>query len=143
MPKFIRPRQTPVLKRDLTDKSWKILHHIDAILIEFDQRDALSYRAIRRQLNRVPRSRRGLNLTDRVVELYCANRMKIKRSSALKMSIRNSMLGLNQMAEFGVFADRLRKTIAPMVLTNHGLLLPFAQRDQAVIADDLTSLFYC
>ncbi|MEL6682208.1 MAG: LicD family protein [Pseudomonadota bacterium] len=141
MPKLIRPRRPPVQKRPLSDTSWQVLHDIDALLLDRETRDQHSYKSIRRRLNSVPRAQRGLDWTERVVALYCVKGMRLRRCAALKINIRNRRMEQQEEAEFEAFAERLRQTIAPMVLTNHGMLLPFAHRDQDEVAQDLVDLF--
>jgi hypothetical protein len=117
------------------------LRQVDALLLDREKRVNVSYAEIRKTLNRVPRAERGLDWTERVVALYCVKQMKEARSSALKINIRNMRLEEAETQPLDAFNNRLRDTLAPMVLTNHGLHLPFAARDQDEVAQDLKELF--
>lgn len=141
MPKLIRPRQPPIQKRNLSNASWEVLRQIDEILLDRERRDKLSYHFIRAKLNRVPRLERGIDWTERVVALYCCKGMRENRCAALKREINNERLRRQQPEKLEEFNGRLRKTLFPLMLTNHGLSLPFAHRDQKEVARDLVSLF--
>lgn len=141
MPKLFRPREVPKQSRPLSARTWAILQEIDTLLLDREKRAQQSYAEIRRVLNRVPRAERGIDWTERVVALYCVKGMKTQRSAALKINIRAMRLEKEQNAELDEFLERLRKITAPYILTNHGLQLPFAHRDQDEVADDLIALF--
>jgi len=141
MAQLIRPRTPPKQRRALSAKSWEILHKLDATLLDEDERKRRDYKSLRRELNQVPRAERGMDWTERVVALYCVKREKIGRSAALKINLRLARLEAGQTEELETFLARLRETIAPMVLTNHGLQLPFSNMNQDEIARDLLGVF--
>lgn len=141
MPKLIQPRKVPKQSRDLSPASWEILHEMDALLLDREKRELQPYDALRARLNMVPRAERGVDWTERVVALYCVKNRKIGRSAALKINIRKVRLEAGQQVELDAFYARLSDTTAPYFLSNHGLLLPFAQRDQDEVSDDLLALF--
>lgn len=141
MPKLIKPRVPPKARRPLSAASWKILHDIDALLLDHAARDNENYATLRARLNKVPRAERGLDWTERVVALYCVKRMRTSRAAALKIMIRKLRLESNEEEALNAFLARLGKTLHPYRLTNHGLMLPFNQRDQDQIAKDLQELF--
>ena len=141
MPKLIRPRVPPIQRRELKETSWDILHEIDEILLDHEKRDQLSYKSIRSKLNRISRAERGLDWTERVVALYCVKRMRENRCASLKIEIKNQRLKNGERDKLEAFNARLRDTLYPMVLTNHGLSLPFSHRDKTAVAKELTELF--
>lgn len=141
MAQLIRPRTPPKQRRALSAKSWEVLHALDATLLDEEKAKRRDYKSLRKELNQVPRAERGLDWAERVVALYCVKRLRTGRSAALKINIREARLAAGQIAELDSFLERLRKMIAPFVLTNHGLQLPFANRDQDEIARDLLGVF--
>lgn len=141
MAQLICPRKPPKQWRALSAHSWATLQELDQILLDRELTKQRDYHSLRRVLNSVPRAERGLDWAERVVALYCAKHMRSQRSAALKINIREARLAAGETEALEAFFARLRETIAPFVLTNHGLQLPFANMDQDAIARDLTDLF--
>jgi len=105
------------------------------------KRESETYRSLRKRLNKVPRAERGLDWTERVIALYCVKGKRLSRCASLKIMVRKLRLEKDQQVELDAFLLRLQKMLHPYRLTNHGLMLPFNERDQDAIAKDLLDLF--
>jgi len=141
MTSFLRPRTLPQQSRPLSDASWEILSSLDAKLADRKKRDELSYEALRATLNKVPRQERGLDWTERVITLYCVKRMKGNRCVSLRNRIKEARLAAGDTKGWEAFSARLTETIAPYLLTYHGLQIPFVNRDKAEVVQEIANVF--
>lgn len=128
----------PVFARLLPDSCRTMTEKTRALLAEFDDRvssrdisEKLSYDELRRILRNVPRAQRGDDWMERWITLQYLKRNRPHRTWKLYKKLRDERLETGRDKEQDAFRRRLAQVLHPYDLCQHGLKLPFRNRDAA------------
>ncbi len=141
MPFFYRPRVLRHARRPLSSQSERLLSRVDQLLGQAAPVAAVSIETAEKTLNSIPYAERGVDFTERWVQIYAAQGKKGVRAAALAAQIRAHHIAQGDRAALARFEGRLQNVLGERDLTAHGYGSSFQRLDRPALAKDLSRLF--